>query len=555
MGIFLDLAVSKSITRTEWSKFYEESLQLAKKLNLAERRIIKIHGINVTCLVPTEEREEICGWNNEYKRTGWFAEGDYTYLHTAEDYYMPKNLVADDAEEEDIWDAMMGALPAYTHFDWNDERCQHAFSLWGNKTQGEPYHILLLGIACLAEARLGKKAFIYGDITRGQCKRAVEIVNYCLDVPIEMPDRCYMDRFAERVKNLPLSELEKVEIYHSLYLGTQDAEFGSYMRGTFSEDSLREFWKGQFAGGEIGSYEFRTCFQEYMLLGFDLEQLCKIVRFESKDGLPLYKKFVRTVMDAKMHLMAKNTEDLLRIDQEEEHPYTVWTLLNQFVFRGAGNLKVDRYIPLEDIRTALINAIGDKCDVYEIIDEYVAEENAQIRKDVNDMSSEEFSAAIEQDASDVFHQIVDKKRQKAARKLQEYDITTYSRLIFYRSGNTLPPEYMESIGKSRQFLDAALKEERYRELLQETPLKKFEWLVNQNTNYLIRDIDWEQIFSNIEKDTDSFARYYPLMRVKLDSKDLVYMATAMMINDDFYSYSAELRDQYGQRDDESRFHG
>lgn len=61
----------------------------------------------------------------------------------------------------------MGALPAYMDYDWEEER--FGCTYWGAKTQGEPYHMYLLAIACLMEDRLGEKAFIYGDITQGQC--------------------------------------------------------------------------------------------------------------------------------------------------------------------------------------------------------------------------------------------------------------------------------------------------------------------------------------------------------------------------------------------------
>ena len=54
---------------------------------------------------------------------------------------------------------------------------------------------------------------------------------------------------------------------------------------------------------------------------------------------------------------------------------------------------------------------------------------------------------------------------------------------------------------------------------------------------MIRDKDWEKIFTDIEKNQDSFNRYYSIMRVKLDSDSLVDMSVGLMINDDLYAYS------------------
>ena len=60
---------------------------------------------------------------------------------------------------------------------------------------------------------------------------------------------------------------------------------------------------------------------------------------------------------------------------------------------------------------------------------------------------------------------------------------------------------------------------------------------------LIRDKDWEKIFTDIENNGDSFGRYYSIMRVKMDSDSLVDMCSALMINDDLYDYSKTLAEQ------------
>lgn len=62
-------------------------------------------------------------------------------------------------------------------------------------------------------------------------------------------------------------------------------------------------------------------------------------------------------------------------------------------------------------------------------------------------------------------------------------------------------------------------------------------MVEHNKYILIRDKDWEKIFTDIEKNQDSFNRYYSIMRVKLDSDSLVDMSVGLMINDDLYAYS------------------
>ena len=213
MGISIHISISHSVTKEEWTAVYRETLRLVEAFPFAERRKVSIRGIDTVCLVPTREREDRYGWNNEKIRTGWFADGDYETLCTAEDYYLPRDLITDDTYDPDAPDAMFGMLPAYLPYEWKDPRFQKCYDLWGEKTQGEPYHMYLLAVACLIESRLGRKACVYGDITKGQCRKAVEMANRFLDNKIDIPARCTPGTLLERVKLFPVSEQEMLAIY------------------------------------------------------------------------------------------------------------------------------------------------------------------------------------------------------------------------------------------------------------------------------------------------------------------------------------------------------
>ena len=167
MGISIHLSISKSVTQEEWEGVYEETLHLVEKFPLAEKRNVSIHGIDTFCMIPTREREQTYLYPKEKTVRLWNAIGDLDTLKTAEEYSLPRELVDESSYEPDAGDALLGALPAYMSYSWDDDRFNHVYEKWGAKTQGEPYHLYLLAIAALIEARLGRKAFIYGDITRG----------------------------------------------------------------------------------------------------------------------------------------------------------------------------------------------------------------------------------------------------------------------------------------------------------------------------------------------------------------------------------------------------
>lgn len=546
MGIFIHLNISKSVTKKEWEKIYNETLFLIDKLPLAEKITKNIHGIDTICLVRTKERTEKYGWIREETRTGWFADGDYNWMNTAEDYFLSRDLVKEDEIDPRAGDAILCYLAAHClGYRWKDDICSHTYGIWGGKTQGEVYHMYLLAIACLIEARLGEKAFVYGDITRGQCRKAVEIANKYLENPIEMPDRCYMDRLFDRISKLPLSLEEKYRLFDSAYLGSKDGEYGDFVRKVFSEGTISTCWKKKLTEYEIGTSGFSSFFREYMTQGFGLEELCGYVKLQDKDGQDIHRKFVMRIMDAKMHIREKNCEDPLSIDPEAAGTYSIWTLFAQFGFAGARNKKIDRYIPIDEIRKALRAGMSQYVDIDQIIDEYLEKEAQQIEINLEEAkkSEESFEQAVEQDASEVFNQIMDKKREEFEKDQEKYDIGEAEKLKFFEKDDTIRTGLAEALGKSRKFLDSILEEKEYKEWKEKSAHEKCEWLVESNKYILIRDKDWEKIFTDIENNGDSFGRYYSIMRVKMDSDSLVDMCSALMINDDLYDYSKTLAEQ------------
>ena len=97
-----------------------------------------------------------------------------------------------------------------------------------------------------------------------------------------------------------------------------------------------------------------------MMQGFDLQKLCEFVQFkdEQEKTETQYEAFVKLVMDAKLHIPEKNCVDIWGTGQDVETPYGIDFFIHQFRHGTSGNEKVDRYIPLEEIRMALLMGIG-----------------------------------------------------------------------------------------------------------------------------------------------------------------------------------------------------
>lgn len=541
MGIFIHLAISKSVTCEEWKDVYQETLRLVRAFPLAERREVSIRGVPTLCSVRAEEHEVTYGWHQEKAQIGWFADGDYEYLRTAEQYFLPRDLVTPDQYEEDAPDAMLCSVPSYLGgYTWNDEMFQHCYSLWGNKTQGEPYHMYLLSIACLLASRLGRRAYVYGDITKGQCERAVRMANEHLDQAILVPDQCDKDRLLARIADLSLTELEKLDLYVSLYLGRRDAEFGACIRKHFSRQVCDEYWKSRFQAYQIGVRGFDNALEDYLLWGFEFKEMCSFVRFEDDEGNGHYEEFINRIMDAKLHHPHKDCTDALKIDPDEEEPYGIEMLFAQFALGGAKNKKIDRYIPIEEIRATLHGAVGDVCPVDELIDAYIQEESAQeLPELIGDVSDEDRQKAIELDPSYVLTEAMKARRKVLEDIYEEYDIVKSEELPYYEPGDTLAPGVMKAVGRSIAFYRSCL-DDRYFELMAQAPEDRCSWLSRQNRSLLLRDKDWEKIYTDIMNRPESFERYYPMVRVRLNNEGLRGMARAFVSNDALYSYALEL---------------
>lgn len=288
----------------------------------------------------------------------------------------------------------------------------------------------------------------------------------------------------------PMRNKEKLTVFEHAYLGKKDAEFGDCMRNYFDENTIEDFWKEKLGRFEVGMYGFDSLFNKYMTMGFDLEKFCGYVKLQDKDGNDQHGKFIKCVMDAKLHIKDKNCADMLEIDPEAEQ------------------IKIDR----EDAFS----------------------------------SDEKMEEAIDQDASEVFQWVMDKNIENLQKMQEEYDIIDFKNLKFYEDGDTIRPGLEKSLGKSRKFLDSILDEETFTELMAKDALARCRWIVEQNRHILIREKDWEKIFTDIEEHKESFGRYYSIQRAKMDSDEIVDMGAALMINDKLYEYSKVLADQISE---------
>lgn len=521
MGVSISICISKSVSNEEWYNVYRETLKLVEKFPLAERDRVECNGIETMCLRHSKEREFSYGFNREKKRTGWCAEGDYIYLKTAEEYCLFQQVEDDEYYDfnPDAGDAMMGAIPAYMNYSWDEERFNQTYHLWGAKTQGELYHMYVLAIACVVEDRLKDKAFVYGDITRGQCCEAVNMANQYLDSPITTPSRCDMVRFFQRVKKLPFSNSEQFVIFKNLYLGEKDSAFGEFIRNNWTREILEDYWKTCFAKAKNSISRFAKELKAYLYWGFDLSSLCDLICFAEDEKGISYETFIRQLLETKIYVKEKDCRDIFEFDQNSPEPYSVGHIFAQFIYAGARNPCVNRYIPEDTIRSVLVQKLGDKCDVNALIDAKLEEDR---RADPSD--------------GELIQQRFKRREEIIKDAFETYDIVAYEHLRFYETGDTIYPMLHEQIMKFYQKYAEMNEEENFAKLMRATAKERCEWLVQQNRTILLRDEDWEKIFTNIKTNDECFERYYPMVRLKGTCQEILDTIRAVVTNDELYMF-------------------
>lgn len=527
MGIYMHLLVSGAVTPNEWQAAYQETLKLVQAFSLGELREKEVAGVPVYCLTPTEERTQPAAWRKNGAWTGWTANGDRLTLRTAEEYCLPRDLENELAYDPSGGDAALAHAVDALFRKEDTIKAPAARHLWGGKTQGEPYHIALLAIGCLLADRLGCKVYVHGDITLGQCRRAVELANQVLDTPISLPDFCDCQRWYQRVQAWPLTEAKKVEAFERMYLGEKGGEFGAFLHENFSEAACRAYWQTRFRSSGLTTISFEKSVQQYLLWGFDLRELCELAAYAAKEGETYGEPLIRAVMDTGVYLTAKDCSDALEIDPQSETPYGVGNLLMQFVFSAVRNKYVDRYIPLEQVREALAAGLNGVCDANAVIDRYLKDKENRQQPQPAEALRTSFLA-----------------RRDAWRKdAAQYDIAQCEQLLDYRAGDQIHPLVMGKLKQFRPFFQSLPKEPKFHDLVGQSARQRCRWLADNNRQLLLRDSDWQQIFAQIEVSPAAFARYYPMDRLQLQNDDAIEIMRGLVLNDALYAFFQTLPEE------------
>lgn len=509
MGIFIHLKVSDTVTKDEWKQVYDKSLLMAQKFGFIDFGRKDIHGENILCMFPTEERQ--LG-----NRHGWRVVGTLPDYKRAEDQFMPKDIgtAGSSLQPYDV-------LRSEFHRIKKEDHERHFHILWGNKTQGEPYHMGLLAIGCMAEQMLGAQAMVCGDITYGQCVHAAKLASEVLEEEIQPPITCRLQDLYERVQCFnELTEMERLRLLLSVYLENENDAYGTFLREHFSPDTLNTYWQAECKDTKINTYGFDSLMKRYFMLSPDIRRFCELAEFD-KTNSEQCTDFIKKIMQSRMHMQDKDCYDPLDY-KHYEIPYGIGNLFASIFLRGAANPAIDRYIPLDEIRAVLTEKFGSVLNVNDAIDTCLKE--------------------IEHPAEESGHEMLmrhaEEKQAKESELHEKYDMNKYDELCDFQPDRKMSPGLTEAVAKAFRLFQKNGSSEECAALLLKSADKLFHYLAANLDGYFLTNEHWEHIYSELHKDKQIFRRYYSLVRVTHNG-DLEYLLRAFILDDVFWNYCCE----------------
>ena len=521
MGVFISLHASNKVDPAQWEKAYEETLILVDKFNFIEIQKLKKYDQEYFAAVQSKERECPDG-------IGWKTEGEGVYMATAEDFFLPRKIDKP-KQNEKYCDPLMYILAQNGCVEFENPYVDGLQYIWDSKTQGQPYHTGLLAIACLLDDRLNGEVVCGSDITYGQCKHAVEIVNKILKKKIGMPLRCRMEDLYKRVRQLPIEKEQMLEAFAVTYLGIKDEQYYKFVENHFSDEEQYSFFKERMNCRDLGTIGFADSLQEILSYNIPITKVCSLFlelpsekRSLEKDNP--FKYFIELILETNIHLPEKDMRNCLKVDESTAETMCIEKLFASFLLMGARNRSVARYIPLNDLKAQLVAAFGDKCDVVKIIDDYIEKQNKKKEK----------SACTElNDAHDALNKKIEEEQEK-------YDIARSEDYIFFAKGNSVAPRILKALKKSAEFYRKALDEPRFAELMQADYKERCRYLEIQNRYIKLMNFTWHKIFDDIRKNPESFKRYYPMVRIEVNKSNTHDFIRAYVANDNFYEMCEKL---------------
>ena len=77
------------------------------------------------------------------------------------------------------------------------------------------------------------------------------------------------------------------------------------------------YWENAFDGYDMNVVGYSSVLKSYLSMGFEISDLCDIVSFTSSKGDDQHERFIRRIMDSKLHWEEKDCTDWMEHDPDD----------------------------------------------------------------------------------------------------------------------------------------------------------------------------------------------------------------------------------------------
>ena len=376
MGIYIygEIAPSR-INKKDWERAYIDTLKLVEYGQFAECEYKNINGHMVPCIVPTVEKDGC-----------WNATGDMIAGKCIEDFRLYRDISHYTAKDIDIQNPALDLLYNWKTIGKSD--IDNMFSLYfGNKTQGNNPHMILLSIACMITNDFPKAAIVHGDITHAQCIKACELAEKVLGRHIELPIQYDYNRLYSTLINDGYTEFELFEKYYTIYNGWAEKAYIDFIQKVFPEEYFIRYYTDK-----IKSWPLDIVVKEWLERGLPLEGLFEVYK-SNYSGNKSLQDFINIIILGQVNIKKKTIYNFAEQSEYDDMPDNIDMMLARCMANLAGYNRyiIDAYIPLNELKNIFISAFPS-CSVREMFDKALSNSSSskveELYKQVFELSDE-----------------------------------------------------------------------------------------------------------------------------------------------------------------------
>lgn len=500
MGIYITLKrVSAGITDHEWEEVYKETLIALKNYPFADKVLAKTdNGKKYYQTDQAKERE----LTPIYEGKGWHVIGDLETCQYAESFI----LVEDNnyyRRNEDI-DQGEDILKCIT----KDKQC---VTVWDSKTQGDPYHIPLLAIACLIEDRLEGKAIVQGNIRMFEVEEACKWINKCMDKEVAYPVIADPHKLITRLQKIYTKIEEQLKYFYDLYIDILDVEIRGILEQVLGKDVLWQYYQEQLEKVEVDTTEFVRLTEQMLKIGYRLEEVVSAFGHSKERARDEIETFIRHIL----------TERISVYYLPKKEVYTPGNVEGQMVFMLDALLGYNRnkYELSEEERVQLADRLKFIFPKHmKVIDDITAEAIEKKKEKV-----QRYEAYL-----DILNTRLDQQREH----MQNYDVVATYELANWEKGDTIAPDVengLKEVVNILKITDEELKG--MNELIQQLRASdKLEYMLREEcSKFLLPKLFWDYINEN--RDNDRVIRVIVnLLRVDVMSANNYHLIKYILCN-------------------------